>query len=477
MQLEELRTRVDWYEGRLNDLECTQQPQQPAGAVPVCHAAASPTDTISPCALQPPLSLTAGSHPHGGAEPAGHVLQHGLPSLYDAPGIDSQPNAPDTDAHACVEEVETQQTLNDLLAPSDYETTPRDVSSQKPPGNATHAASAAAGRFDASSENSPGHSCDNSSTLSFEDGENTPQFNLGGGSQAKAYAPAGEVQEKLSVPRPACFSTRSLRVGKQKVPEGPFTTDPCSPGSLPLGKSVRATSSRGRRAVAPTSFGNASAATATATAEGGDSHVGSRAAACSVSFQQHTKTSDPASQKAAAAPSSRHESSRENCAPLGFGLGPADESKSMLSSPQTLVACSKHTDDRSAPTRRAGEEAAVLATACESAARAPLSSITNQNADAADSAAAPVPAATDSKSAAAEEPFPHAVDASAACNRRPGSSRAQASAQIAPSCMHGVHASAAKDFDVSASVQVCISQPLSCMQCSSIPSVHARRSR
>ena len=452
MQLEELRSRVEWYEGRLRDLESTKQPQPPQQLAATWQdgdAEPSSAGTPSPCALQPPPTLTVPANPHSDAIPSERLPQAGQSGVCDA----QQPGAPAIDRQASAE-LDTQQTLNDLLAASDSEATPRDASEREMPGGGTHAKSAAGGRFDADSATSPAQSCGHScSTLSFEDGENTPQIN------SNAAQPV--------LPQPAALSKRCLRIGEQNIPEGPFTTDPFSPGSLPLGKSARALSARSRRAAAPTSFGmaKATAAAPEAPAHSSDAHVAdSRAATFSASQQQRSTTSAAAAQTSEAGLSSRQASSRENCAPVGFGLG--TRTKSTLSSPPVLGLGAQRNDDfRSS---RGAEEAAVLATASESAAesaRAPLSSITNQNADAADGGAKSEPAEASSAYNAAEEPFPEAVDASAACERRPDSSRVlqhHTSTRKGPSCMHGTHACPPRELEVSASVQVRIIPRLLC---------------
>lgn len=472
MQLEELRTRVEWYEGRLHELEAAvEPPQQLEPTIPSYDSAASPSDTASPCALQPRPSFTAGTRPHAGAIRGDLLPGDDQSNLCDAHvqacTANSHPEPRDTDANACIEELAAQHTLKELLAPSDNEATPREQSARQNPDKGTHGKSAGAGRFDADSVDSPAQSCDNScSTLSFEDGENTPQI-IGAGHQADLHPASSKVHvpnQKHMLPQSARFSKRALRVEDQKVPEGPFTTDPHSPGSVPLGKSARATSARNRPAGAATSFGTATAAemlptehTAATAAQGSDSHVDNRAGNCSTSSQRHAcgaATSTAAAQTDTEAPSTGHASSRDNFAPLGFGLGPG--LKSSLNSPPTLAQGGRHTDGICAVGGGA-EGAAVLAGASESAPRAPLSSITNQNADSADGTAHLLPAATASASAAAEAPFPAVVDASAACARRRESARtAQSSALVrqTPTRAHGHHTRVSEEFQVSASVQV-----------------------
>jgi hypothetical protein len=471
VQLDELRTKITWYEGRIQELEAAQQqlqPQQLRTAFPSSGSAASPSDTASPCALQPPHIRKDGSRPDNAAVSSSHSTpqhrkSHSCDAQVPASPDPCHPTPRETDAHACADELEAQRALNDLLAPSDSEATPRAVAStDQSPRRDVHAQPSRGDCCELEASDSPARNCGNScSTLSFEDGENIPDNNGAVRHQSDVHAarfcPSGLLgQRKKPLSASAQATNGAVQVRDAKLPNGPFSVDLHSPGSMPLGKSARAKIARERPSGAATSFGRGptvghAARTVVSATTGSDRQADRRAANCSA--PSHRDTCDGASIPCTAAktdeqPSratTQHVPSCENFAPVSFGV------KRSLNSPPTLRQDGDLRDDTA-------REACESETDANSAPREPLSSVTQHNADVLQSSAVVLPQMATSGGQYTQTPFPAAVDVSAGCSEQQHRSHgAHCSALVRkmPSYVPGIHARMAGEFQVSASVQVC----------------------
>lgn len=195
--------------------------------------------------------------------------------------------------------------------------------------------------------------------------------------------------------------------------------DPYSPGSVPLGKSARAASARACPAGSATSFG-----------------IGAV----------------PPMRRSEQSSGLRYTSLPENSTPVGFGFGPG--TKSSLDSPPNLGHDTIQSD------RYTGEElngAAAVSKSTELVARAPLSSITNRKTDADASVVDVLPDARHTELDSCEEPFPRHADTSGATKPHGSTQPAHSNAlvQTTPTTIQCTPAHATKEFQVSASVQVC----------------------
>lgn len=182
LQLDELRSKVEWYEGRVRELETAQHPS----STMACTAEATPpSDNESPCALLKPPATEPDSRWNVDAVTSGpggdhnmFVTQAQVASSVDGDLLSRGASAPN---YAERDYSDAQKTLNDLLVPSEGDTTPRGASARQNPERNVHSTS-----LDPSHPNEAGSDrCRSAcSTFSCDDEENTP---VGTGSYPNPY--------------------------------------------------------------------------------------------------------------------------------------------------------------------------------------------------------------------------------------------------------------------------------------------------